>query len=115
MYWEFDSGERDDLYQEITIENVEDLRDVRFRVAIDVTFCDSYLPEGVRLGTMYFQGTPRRVRETLAKEVPELLRRLEAGISETRRSAFSPSGDGAPVPGTPVAKSRLVRGRGKRR
>jgi hypothetical protein len=110
VFYEFETGERDDLFQEITVENVEDLRDVRFDIALAVTFRDSNLPEGVQLGTIYFQGTSRQVRQALAAEIPELLRRLEAGVPEARRSAFSPDSDRDSVHGSPVAEPSVVPG-----
>jgi hypothetical protein len=115
MHGEFDTGERDDLFEEITVANVEDLRDVRYDISFKVTFRDSYLPEGIRLGTIYFQGTSRQVREAIATEIPELLRRLEAGIPEARRASLSPYRDGDSVPGAPMAKPSVVRSSGQRR
>jgi hypothetical protein len=107
--------ERGDLFEEVTVENVEADRTMRYSATITLALCHPDIPEDISLGTLYVRGTPRQLRKALASEVSAILRDLEAGISETRRASLSFTRDGSPLYRSPVASPGVVRGRGKRR
>lgn len=107
--------DRDDLFAEVTIENVEDNRSMRYSATITLALCHPDIPEDISLGTMYVRGTPRQLRKAFAEEVSTIIGALEAGISEARSATLSFTGDGSPLYRSPVARPGVVRSRRKRR
>jgi len=102
--------ERDDLFQEITVANVADLRNLRRNIALSLTVRHPDIPEGVSIGTVYLQAGLRHFWEALAFELPAFLRDLEARVSEARSTALSPSGDGSTVPCSALVEPCVVCG-----
>lgn len=77
-----------DLFEEITVANVEDLRQVRRNCALTITIRHPDIPAGISFGTFYLAATPNRVFEALEAYLPEFLRDLEIGVSEARSAAL---------------------------
>lgn len=79
-----------DLFEEITVANVEDLRGMRRNCAITISFRHSDLSVPVSFGTFYVAATPGRVLKAFEAYLPAMLRDMEAGIPGEGSAAFSP-------------------------
>jgi hypothetical protein len=112
---EDDTRERDDLFFEITVENVEDNRNRRPWGTIEVVIRHSHLSEYISIGPWNLSGSLGGVLEAVEAHLPVLLRCLEAGVPEARSATLSPPGDGRPIHRERVAKPNVVRDRTKRR
>lgn len=107
--------ERDDLFQEVQVENVEANRAMRYSATITLSICHPDISEDISLGTLYVRGTPRQLRKAFAEEVSTILGALEAGISEANGATLPSARARRAIHRAPVARAGVVRGRGKRR
>jgi hypothetical protein len=107
--------ERDDLFTEITVENVEADRAVRHSITLTLAICHPDLSEDIPLGTVYLRGSLRHLRQALAEEVSDILRDLEAGVSEENGATLSFTRDGSAIYRSPMARASVVRSRRQRR
>lgn len=78
-----------DLFEEITVANVADLRAMRRNTAITITLRHADLPAGISFGTFYLAAPPNRVFKALEAYLPEFLRDLEAGVPEAGSATLS--------------------------
>jgi hypothetical protein len=102
---------RDDLLTEITIENVADVRSVRYVAAVTFAVCHPDIPEGIPLGAIYVSGSPRFIWQKLAKDVPEILSDLEIGVSVAWGAPLSPDRDGSSIFGKGLVVEDVVQDR----
>jgi hypothetical protein len=109
------AGDRGDLFEEITVANVEDLRNLQRRCTLTLTIRHPDVPAGISFGTFYLATTPQRILEAIEASFPQFLRDLETGVSEAGRAALSLDRVWNPVSGAPVGSEGVVRNRGKRR
>lgn len=101
-------GSGNDLFEEITVANVEDLRAVRRNCAVSITVRHPDIPAGISFGTFYLEGTPRRLFKALEASIPDFISDLETGISEAGSATLSPVVFWHPVYGAVVAFEGLV-------
>jgi len=104
-----------DLQQEIEIENVTPVREVRLELTFQFALRHPDISTPIPLGTVYVRAPSGRIWETVEAYLPELIRDLEAGVSEEGRAALSPRSVGGPVSGASMVIPRVVRRRRVRR
>lgn len=78
-----------DLFEEVTVANVTDLRGMRRNCALTISFRHADLSVPISFGTFYVAASPGRVLEAFETHIPALLRDLETGVSEEGRAALS--------------------------
>ena len=115
MFNEFDQRSGDDLFEEVTVQNVADVGEVRLQLAIEFAVRHADVSAPIPIGTVYLQGTFGQLRQAAQTQIPRLLRNLEAGIPATWGTALPSTSDGAAVSFAAMAKPRVVRSGGKRR
>lgn len=101
--------DRDDLFEEIAVANVADLRQVRRQCAVTITIRHPDIPAGISYGTFYFSATPQRVFEALEAHLPAILRNLETGVPKKRRAALPHAGVRRTVYSEAMGGEKLVR------
>jgi len=101
--------DRSDLFEEITIANTEDLRNVGWDSSITITVRHPHLPKGVSSGTVYLPRTLPGILEATKAAVSAIVRSVEAGISDEGSAALSPGGARRPIHSKRVAVPRVVR------
>jgi len=88
----FNNGEqtwaRDDLFTEITFENVADVRSDRQRSIIEIFVRHPDLSETFPLGRIYCTGSPISVLETVEEIISDVKCRLEVGVSDAGCASF---------------------------
>lgn len=82
------SWERSDLFEEITIENVEDLRAGGQECTIEIIIRHPHLSEGISSGSVYIQASLPSVLEAIATCLSTVVGDMEARIPETWRRPF---------------------------
>lgn len=102
-----------DLFEEITVANVAEVRPTRFSCALTIAICHPDISTDIPLGTIYLHGSLRQLRESFATDLSAILRDLEVGISEEGSAALSPDRDRGTVPGAGVAVEDVVSHRGQ--
>jgi len=103
--------ERSDLYEEITVANTEDLRNVGWDSSITITVRHPDLPEGVSSGTVYLSRTLPGILQATKAAISAIVGSVEAGISEAGSAALSPRGARRSVHSARMAVPRVVRNR----
>lgn len=83
--------DRDDLFEEVQVANVEDHRADRRRPTIEVLIRHPDLSQPIPVGPWYLSGSLERVIEACETHLPEFLCAMEARVPETRSAAFSPA------------------------
>lgn len=79
-----------DLQHEVQVENVEDHRADRHFGLISISVSHTDLSSVISIGPWEIPGSPERILQALEKNVPTLLRAMEARVPEARRAALSP-------------------------
>ena len=101
------------LHQKIAVEDAKALRTNRPHCAYVVTIGNVDLPAFVSDGKLYIQAPLPHLFKAFAEDFSEFLSDLEVGVSTAGSGPLSLDRNGYPVSGPPVAKQRVVRGRGK--
>lgn len=78
-----------DLFEEIQVANVADLRAMRRNCTITIVIRHSDLSRPVSYGTFYLAGSLGRILEALEENIPEFVSDMETGVSEERSAALS--------------------------
>lgn len=78
-----------DLFEEVTVANVADLRAMRRNSALTITLRHADLPAGISFGTFYLATPPRLLFKALEAYLPQFLSDLEAGVPDERSPALS--------------------------
>ena len=84
--------DRDDLFQEVQVENVEDHRADRPRGTVTITLCHTDLSTALQFGPWVLHARPLDILQKIEKSLPAFLRDMEAGVPEERRSALPSNG-----------------------
>lgn len=102
------SGIGNDLFEEITVANVEDLRAVRRKCALSITIRHPDIPAGISFGTFYLEATPRLLFKALEASIPAFISDLETGVSEAGSATLPPLVFWDPIYGAVVAIEGVV-------
>ena len=106
-----DSWDGEIVHTTLAESDAKALREDRQICALTVTIGNVDLPAFVSGGSLYIQAPLPHVFKAFAEDVSEFVRDLEVRVSDARGGSFSLDSDGRPVPGTRMAKSRVVRDR----
>ena len=106
-----DTRERDDLFLEITVENVEDNRNRGPRGTIEIVIRHTDVSETISLGPWNLRGSLGRILEACEQNLPEFLCDMEARVPASRRATLPPVGFWGAVHGEGMVVPCVVRDR----
>lgn len=101
--------ECDDLFYEITVENVEDNRANRPRATCMLVIRHPDISEAVSIGPWHISGSLERILQACEENLPEFLFNMEARVPEERCAALPLVGLWRTLFGEGMAVARVVR------